>query len=273
MKSPFPGMDPFIEATAGLWGDFHDKVIGDLERELSARVPEGYAVRLGTRSYVIVEEAPGKFQMLPDLSIERHPGEKAKRAATESSTPAGTATISTPVIMHAPLEVEYRETFIEVYGARPERNLVTGIEVLSPSNKRPGTPGWDEYFRKRSAFLNGAANFVEIDFLRGGRRMPMQEPWPGSPYYVLVSRRRAAPECRVWPAHALFPLPDIPIPLERGDADIEIGLQSLIDAIYRRARYSDDLDYSSRAGVSLSPEEIAHLDAVLPAGKSRSQQS
>lgn len=273
MKSPFPGMDPFIEATLGLRGDFHDKLIGDIERELSARVPEHYAVRLSTRNYVVVEEDPAKFHMRPDISIERRHAENAVHSASESSVAAGTATISTPVVMHAPLEVEYRETFIEIYGARPERNLVTGIEVLSPSNKRPGTPGWDEYFRKRSAFLNGAANFVEIDLLPGGRRMPMQEAWPESPYYVLVSRRRAAPECRVWPAHSLLPLPDIPIPLERGDADIAIGLQSLVDAVYQRARYEGDLDYSSRAGLSLSPEEVAHLEAALAAGKSRSDQS
>jgi hypothetical protein len=266
-------MDPFIEATVGLWGDFHDKLVGDIERELSARVPDHYSVRLNARSYVVVEEDPSKFHMRPDVSIERRHAAKAELAASEGTGTVGTATISTPVIMHAPVEIEYRETFIEVYGGRPERNLVTGIEVLSPSNKRPGTPGWDEYFRKRSTFLNGAANFVEIDLLRGGRRMPMQEAWPASPYYVLVSRRRAAPECRVWPAHALSPLPDIPIPLERGDADIVIGLQSLIEAVYHRTHYGDDLDYSSRAGISLSPEEVAHLEAVLPTGKSRSEQS
>ncbi|HPM84774.1 MAG TPA: DUF4058 family protein [Candidatus Anammoximicrobium sp.] len=30
MRSPFPGMAPYIEA-CGLWGDFHDKLIGELE--------------------------------------------------------------------------------------------------------------------------------------------------------------------------------------------------------------------------------------------------
>jgi hypothetical protein len=59
-------MDPFIEASVGLWGEFHHKLVGDIERELSARVPDHYSVRLNARSYVVVEEDPSKFHMRPD---------------------------------------------------------------------------------------------------------------------------------------------------------------------------------------------------------------
>ena len=218
MKSPFPGMDPFIEAF-DLWGDFHDKLIGDLERELSDRVPKHYVVRLNARSYITVDDK------------ERD----------------------------EPLELEQRETFIEIYDIRPDRKLVTGIEVLSPSNKRHGTAGWDEYWRKRRAFLNGAASFVEIDLLRGGRRMPMREPWPESPYYVLVSRQDEVPRCHVWPAHTLQPLPRIPIPLEKADADVEIDLQPMVDAIYERARYAIDIDYAGSISLALSKDELQRL--------------
>src|SRR5207248_6305843 len=155
-----------------------------------------------------------------------------------------------------------REPFIEIYGLNPERHLVTGIEVLSPSNKRPGTRGWDDYFRKRSAFLNGAANFVEIDLLRDGRRMPMREPWPESPYYVLVSRERDAPACEVWPAHSLLPLPEIPIPLDGRDADVVIGLQKMVDEIYQRAKYASEIDYSSLSDIRLSSDENEFLNSV-----------
>jgi len=161
MRSPLPGQDPFIEKADGLWGDFHDKLIGELERELSARIPDHYVVRLNARSYIAIEEGPGSFQMVPDVSLERRPGDQVRRAASENISGGGTTTLSAPVVMHAPAEVEQREPFIEIFGLNPDRHLVTGIEILSPSNKRPGTPGWDEYFRKRSAFLKGAANFVE----------------------------------------------------------------------------------------------------------------
>jgi hypothetical protein len=111
-----------------------------------------------------------------------------------------------PVTMRALVETEFREGFLEIREIHGERTLNTGIEVLSPSNKRPGTPGWEQYTRKRQEFLDGAANFVEIDLLRGGSRMPMESAWPGSPYYLLVSRKREAPTCKVWPTFSLRPL-------------------------------------------------------------------
>ena len=49
MPSPFPGMDPFIEA-CGRWEDFHPKLIGEIERALAAALPERYFVSLGERS-------------------------------------------------------------------------------------------------------------------------------------------------------------------------------------------------------------------------------
>ncbi len=44
MKSPFPGMDPYIEA-CGLWADFHDDLIAEIKRSLAARLPERYFVQ------------------------------------------------------------------------------------------------------------------------------------------------------------------------------------------------------------------------------------
>ena len=137
--------------------------------------------------------------------------------------------------MFAPLDVEEKEIFIEVHQVRPERRLVTSIEILSPLNKQSGSPGWDEYLRKRRALLNGEANLVEIDLLRGGHRMPMRQAWPNSPYYILVSRREQVPRCQVWRAYAERPLPQLAVPLSRGDSDIDINLQPVLDAIYERS--------------------------------------
>jgi hypothetical protein len=58
--------------------------------------------------------------------------------------------------------------------------------------------------------LLGKANLVEIDLLRGGTRFPMLDPWPASPYTVLVARAEHAPRCKVWPAYFDRPLPAIP---------------------------------------------------------------
>ena len=96
--------------------------------------------------------------------------------------------------MLAQFQAEFREVFLEIHQTDPERRLVTGIELLSPSNKRRGTKGWRLYHRKRQLYLRGLAHFVELDLLHRGRRMPMAGRWPDSPYYLLVCRKQ---ECRV----------------------------------------------------------------------------
>src|SRR5262249_44547647 len=140
-----------------------------------------------------------------------------------------------PVTMHALFQADYREVFLEIYQTDPTRRLVTGIELLSPSNKRRGTKGWRLYHRKRQVYLRGLAHFVELDLLRSGRRMPMAGRWPGSPYYLLVCRKEEAPRCTVWPAHFIRPLPPLSIPLAAPDPDIALALQPLVEAIYARS--------------------------------------
>ena len=165
--------------------------------------------------------------------------------------------------MRAFVSTEYRETFVEIYALHPERRLVTCVEVLSPSNKRPNTLGWEQYARKRQALLLGAANLVEIDLLRGGQRMPMLDPWRESPYTILVARRYLAPSCRVWPAYFHRPLPMIPVPLAKPDPDLSLDLQPLIDAIYSLAHYDEDIDYAKPLVPPLTAEDSAWLATRL----------
>lgn len=100
------------------------------------------------------------------------------------------------------------------------------------------------YVRKRQAHLEGNANLVEVDLLRGGTRMEMLDEWPNSPYYLLVCRRERAPKCSVWPTYYTRPLPEIPAPLTPPDADVGLSLQKLIDHIYARLRYELEIDYA-----------------------------
>ncbi len=275
MRSPFPGMDPYIES-CGLWEDFHEALIAQIRDNLTRTVPGHYVIRYGERSYValVTSEEIGlvdRHTTQADVAIAFAPG--ASRSANGSATAvaelAATSTEDSPVTMRALIEMEFRESFVEVYELRPDRRLVTTIEVLSPSNKRYRSPGWFRYCRKRQAHLEGSANLVEIDFLRGGRRMPMEDPWPESPYYVLVSRKPTAPQCAVWPAYCLRPLPEIPVPLSPPDADVQLALQPMIEAIYERSRYALDIDYGQRCRPRLDPAHVKWLEEHAPAaGKS-----
>jgi hypothetical protein len=51
------------------------------------------------------------------------------------------------------VEEEFREKFVGIHEVEGDRRLVTGIEVLSPSNKKRNSPGWDQYLRKRQGFF------------------------------------------------------------------------------------------------------------------------
>jgi hypothetical protein len=263
MKSPFPGMDPYIEA-CGLWGDFHHRLISEISSALAQSAPERYLVRAGERSYVVLVEDEGKTShpFIPDVSVttERRKETSRKKGATAVAEPVLAAE---PVLMRAFIEEEHREAFVEIYEATPEQRLVTCIEVLSPSNKRAHTAGWDIYQRKRQSLMLGDTNLVEIDLLRGGRRMPMLDPWPDSPYTILVARAKKYGLCRVWPVYSRVPAPSVPIPLAKPDPDILLDLQPMIDSIYQRSRYERSIDHSKPLDPPLDAAEALWLEQQL----------
>lgn len=266
MGSPFPGMDPYIEVSH-LWEDFHNKLIGEIERALSARVPDRYVVRTPERSYIALAESEAEDDersFAPAVAVASR-RKFAKTTRKSKGSAGGLAVHDAPgsVMMRALDKAEYREPFLEIHQVDPEHKLVTGIEVLSPSNKRPDTKGWRLYQRKRLAYLSGHANFVELDLLRRGRRMPMVSKWPDSPYYLLVCRKKQAPRCSVWPAFFTEPLPPVPIPLAPPDADILLDIQPFVQAIYARSRYERDIDYRKPLSPPLGRSEAAWLDERL----------
>jgi Protein of unknown function (DUF4058) len=263
MRSPFPGMDPYIEA-CGLWGDFHHRLISEIQDALSEVAPERYLVRAGERSYIVLVEEDGKVShpFYPDVSVttERRKKPSKKKGGTAVAEPVFNAE---PVLMRAFIEEEHREAFVEIYEATPEQRLVTSIEILSPSNKRPNTPGYDLYLRKRQSLLLGDTNLVEFDLLRNGSRMPMLDPWPDSPYTVVVARAKKFGVCRVWPVSFQVPLPSVPIPLLKPDPDILLDLQPMIDSIYRRSRYERSIAYDKPLKPPLKAAEELWLEKQL----------
>jgi hypothetical protein len=75
MQSPFPGMDPYIEA-AGLWEDFHHNLITEIQGAISAVLPERYVILAGERSYVVLAGPNDEKEFLtnPDVGVVRLPG-------------------------------------------------------------------------------------------------------------------------------------------------------------------------------------------------------
>jgi hypothetical protein len=257
-------MDPYIEA-CGLWGDFHGALIYEIRVALSQAVPAHYVVRSAERSYLVLVESEEKLRhhFEPDVSVTAPRGRKkaGKKGGAALAEPAEEA----PHVLRAFIEDEHREAFVEIFEVGPEQRLVTTVEVLSPSNKRPGTQGWDLYQRKRQSLLLSGVNLVEIDLLRGGQKMPMLDPWPKCPYTLMVARAYKAQLCWVWPAHFQEPLPRIKVPLAKPDPPLPLDLQPLLDKIYQTSHYERSIDYSQPLTSPWNDEEAAwcrqHLQA------------
>jgi len=264
MKSPFAGMNPYIESS-GLWRNFHANLLIKIQDALADLVPRHYLVRAEERSYLLLAVENGKETrpFYPDVRVlepEPSPGKRGKRRPASAAVAA--ATVSTeqrPMKMTAFVENEVRETFIEIFVTEPERRLVTTIEVLSPANKEQGGHGWNLYLRKRQAALVCGVHLVEIDLLRGGTRLPMRDPWPASPYTFLVARAQEHFSCDVWPAYFHLPLPAIPIPLATPDPDVTLSLQPLVESIYSRLRYDETIAYDKPLVPLLTAAEEAWL--------------
>ncbi len=266
MRSPFPGMDPYIEAY-GPWEDFHDSLIAEIKRALTDSLPERYVVLAGVRAYVDYidprDDRPRERFMKPDVGIWSTPGGRPSESATAVlEAPPGA------VSMTGLIEVEYREVFLEIRELDPERRLVTCIEALSPTNKIRGA-GWEQYQRKRQVFLQGHANLVEIDLLRSGLRMPTHEPWPDSPYGVFIVRKENAPRGGFYRAHFREPLPTVPVPLAAPDPDIRLSLQPLVDSIYEGTRYHRLLDYRRPLQPPFAAEDERWFQERLQTGQAK----
>jgi hypothetical protein len=258
-------MDPFIEA-CDRWEDFHGKLIGEIERTLAQMVPDRYFVLVGERSHIVLaprDSEKREYLLQSDVALTSAFREETSGHTDAPAVAVAPETKSMPVTMRAMVETEYRETFVEIRDQDQGQKLVTCIEVLIPSNKRRGTKGRRQYLRKRQALLEGKANLVEIDLLRRGRRMPMADDWPDSPYYFLVSRKEQAPRCKVWPAYFTQALPTIPVPLVPPDQDIQLAVQPLVDAVFARSRYGRLLDYRHPLQPSLTAAESAWIEEHL----------
>src|SRR5258708_18856698 len=123
MRSPFPGMDPFIEVS-DLWEDFHGHLIEKIYDALCPVLPTGYVARTGKRSFIALVESEGRaeYSFIPDVKITAPRSRKRTAPAlspTEATTLLATSEIE-PVDLRACIEGEFEEKFIDIYELQPE---------------------------------------------------------------------------------------------------------------------------------------------------------
>src|ERR671937_748724 len=72
MPSPFPGMDPYLEAP-DIWPDLHEALAAEIRSNLNQALPAPYYARLEMRPEVGIVEDEGRRRINPDVAVVRHP--------------------------------------------------------------------------------------------------------------------------------------------------------------------------------------------------------
>src|SRR3954470_24454720 len=126
MRSPFPGMDPYLEQR---WGDFHAALVTYIRDALQPGLPDDLRARMEERVFVEELGAPAR-QYVPDVHVYEPPRKPPTGStALVEAPPQATAE---PFLLQA--TVELTERYLEIIDVRSGGRVVTVIEVLSPSN-------------------------------------------------------------------------------------------------------------------------------------------
>ncbi len=254
MPSPFPGMNPYLEREV-VWHDFHERFLILGAGIIGAQVRPDYVVRVDDHVFVHeLPEEPRRPSGRADLGITR-----TRPAEVEAER--GVAVLEAPTRIRVPPLDVTREVFLQVVDRR-SREVVTVIELLSPSNKRKGGVDRAQYLAKRAALLASRAHLVEIDLLRGGEPMPGEDR-PDCCYSVLVSRVEERPDAGFWPLALADRLPVIPIPLRAPHPDARLDLQALLHRVYDEAGYEYDI-YDGPPVPPLTEVQAAWAAPFLP---------
>ena len=182
-------------------------------------------------------------------------------AAGGETSRIGVALLEAPAEVWLPEQDVEEVPYLEVRD-RLGRELVTVIELLSPSNKRAGEDR-EQYLAKRRELLRTPAHLVEIDLLRGWAPMP-QEGRPECDYSVMVSRAEKRRAADFWPIWLRDPLPSIPIPLRQPDDAVPVDLQEALHRAYDGPGYEHFI-YSGHPEPGLSADDATWAEPFVPA--------
>jgi Protein of unknown function (DUF4058) len=248
MRSPFPGMNPYLEAPS-LWPEVHHWLIIELARTLNQSITPTYRAAVEKRVY---EESI--LVGIPDVSVVRQQSQRLAKSEllAEMSAETSTATLSQPIWVQLPESQTTIERYLEI------REIATGeviavVEVLSPKNKRTGE-GRNQYLDKRMKILSSQSHLVEIDLLRGGEVLPMNHAG-ASDYRVLVSRVEQRPIAQLYPFDLRDSFPCFVMPLRAEDEGPMIDLNVIMQTVYQSAALDLVIDYTQPPTPILSTED------------------
>lgn len=265
MPSPFPGMDPWLESPE-FFGDLHDSLIFLMQDALQPVLPPGYTAQKRARVWL---ETPERLA-IPDVSVAWDP-------SIDSGESRGVATIAEtgPMVVAAdplPDPEEFREPYLEIYrDDAHDPQLVTSIEVLSPTNKKPGI-GRNKYVAKQQDMFIEGVHTIEIDLLRAGRHATMipearlVEEAGEFDYHVCLHCADQRNRFYIYAFKLIDRVPEIAIPLLPEDPTLTLDLQPVFDRAYDAGGFAKYVKYrQSTPKTPLSEEQSEWTQQKLDA--------
>lgn len=233
MKSPFPGMNPWLEGY--VWPDVHNRLAIMITELLAPHIAPKYVARV--ELYTVNDDNPSSEIgiMYPDVEILQR-----QDIVSEPAMAYGNATITMPnTIVPFTVAIPTRIPVVEIRDVAKNK-LITAIEILSPVNKRH--PGIVDYRKKQVALHRKGVNLLEIDLLRRGTR-PFTHPKIAHAHYQMMLLRAKEFNASVWTINIQDTLPILPIPLRSPDPDVSLDLGKALSIIFERSLYHLSLDY------------------------------
>jgi hypothetical protein len=245
-KSPFPGMDPFLQTH---WSGVHTRLMTYAADALQPQLPPDLIALVEENVRLDLDDELLALRT-PDVFVAETPHQLIPSPLPSS------VEISQPVLLeiaHDPII----DRHIEIRDASGGK-AITAIEFLSPWNKAAGA-GLNEYLKKREQYLQTQANLVEIDLVRGGKWHLMLSPYRvpkqyRTMYRATVKRTKMPTQLALYPISLAAKLPSIAVPLRTGEKDVALNLQDLIDQVYRNGGF-DRIDYSKPCDPPFDEEE------------------
>ena len=270
MKSPFPGMDPYLESH---WGDIHQSLVIYIRDQLQGQLPSDLRARVEERVFLQSRDEILRT-LVPDVRISERV--VPVRSIATRSVPHMEYDDEGPVatLTTQPLTIEFREaehetvteSFLEIREASTGGRVVTTIEVLSLANKY-GAEGQTQYRRKVRELRQSGVGLVEINLLRAGPCcMVLDEIFiPVShrtPYLTSVVRGWNWLAAEIYRMPLREKLPVIAVPLREHEKDVTLDLQALISQCYDRGGY-DDINYRDEPVPNLKESDHEWMNRLL----------
>ena len=261
ITSPFPGMDPYLEAH---WGDVHHSLIQYSRDAIQGTLPDDLLARVEERVYLEIDDVRIRT-IAPDARIsEWQPDGGGGTAVAEE-----VAVAEPRVFIVEPIELT--EGLIEIR-ERDGGRVVTVLEFLILGNKTGGE-GTRQYLQKQSEILQSATSLVEIDLVRAGQRV-LAIPTPLIPkewesdYLACIRRSWRGSHRELYSFPLRKRLPALPIPLRSHEAPVRLDLQAILEQCYSLGRY-DRLNYREAPIPALPATDQAWADDLLKAAGKR----